>query len=605
MYQQAVEARINLPNGWSLTPQGKSLPLGGLPLNLAFSPKGTYAAVTNNGQSTHSLQLFDVAKETEIGQIEIPRAWLGLAFNEAETTLFASGGNDNMIRSYEIGPSGLVAQDSFMLGKPWPEDTISIGGIALDESRNRLYAVTKENNSFYALNLETKEIQSQLRLPSEAYSCTIGPKKEKLYVSLWGNKEIRIIDLESLTLENAIAVGSHPNDMVLHPSGSYLFVACANDNTVSVIDLETQQVIETISASIYPNSLEGSTTNSVTLSEDGNSLFIANADNNCIAVYDVSDPGESKSRGFIPTGWYPSVVRSHGSQLWIVNAKGFSSLPNPKGPNPTVRRTEETQYIGRMFTGELSIMPIPQAQDLAVLSQLVFENTPYTKERETKALGEPGNPIPSDLSGKSPIKYVFYIVKENRTYDQVFGDMPEGNGDPELCLFPDSVTPNHHALAREFVLLDNFYVDAEVSADGHNWTMAAYANDYVEKTWPTLYGGRGGTYDYEGSKEIAYPDAGFIWDACKKAGISYRSYGIFASYDETQLSSLQGHASPIYPGYDLSIKDSFRVERWKQDFDSLLALNEVPRFNTIRFGNRPYSRYPNRYAYSIRYGGRQ
>ena len=413
----------------------------------------------------------------------------------------------------------------------------------------------------------------------------MGPQGQKLYVSLWGSREIGIIDLESSALESTLSVGSHPNDLAFHPSGNYLFVACANDNSVSVIDLKKKEVIESISASIYPNSLEGSTTNSVALSSDGNTLFIANADNNCLAVFDVSEIGESKSLGFIPTGWYPSVVRSHDAKLWIVNAKGFSSLPNPDGPNPYVRRSEETQYIGRMFTGELSIMPIPEAKELSTFSQLVYENTPYTKEREAKALGEAGNPIPTDLSGNSPIKYVFYVVKENRTYDQVFGDMPEGNGDPDLCLFPEKVTPNHHALAREFVLLDNFYVNAEVSADGHNWTMAAYANDYVEKTWPTLYGGRGGTYDYEGSKDIAYPDAGFIWDACKETGVSYRSYGIYASYDQTQVASLKGYASPIYPGYDLSIKDSLRVERWKQEFDSLLAINAVPSFNTIRFGN--------------------
>ena len=238
-----------------------------------------------------------------------------------------------------------------------------------------------------------------------------------------------------------------------------------------------------------------------------------------------------------------------------------------------------------MFTGELSILERPTPQTLAVYSKLVYENTPYTKERETLTEGKAGNPIPMEVGGDSPIKYVFYVVKENRTYDQVFGDMPEGNGDTSLCLFPREVTPNHHALAEEFVLLDNFYVDAEVSADGHNWTMGAYANDYIEKTWPTLYGGRGGTYDYEGSKEIAYPDAGYLWDFAQKAGVSYRSYGIFASYDQTKIESLKGHVAPQYPGYDLSIKDSLRVERWKVDFDSLLAINAVPRLNTIRFGN--------------------
>ncbi len=135
----------------------------------------------------------------------------------------------------------------------------------------------------------------------------------------------------------------------------------------------------------------------------------------------------------------------------------------------------------------------------------MYNNTPYTKERELNSKGEAGNPIPMKVGDPSPIKYVFYIVKENRTYDQVLGDMKEGNGDTSLVFFGEKITPNQHKLAKEFVLLDNFYVDGEVSADGHNWTLAAYATDYLEKTWPTSYGGRGGDYDAEGNRDIANP----------------------------------------------------------------------------------------------------
>jgi phospholipase C len=193
--------------------------------------------------------------------------------------------------------------------------------------------------------------------------------------------------------------------------------------------------------------------------------------------------------------------------------------------------------------------------------------------------------VPRSAADKSPIKYVFYVVKENRTYDQVLGDVKEGNGDPSLCLFPEKVTPNHHALAREFVLLDNFYVDAEVSADGHNWSTAAYATDYTEKTWPTSYGGRGGTYDYEGSRKIAYPRDGYIWDYCQRAGVSYRSYGEFADRGKTTLKSLEGHISPRSPGFNMDVTDVERVRIWRQDFDSLLARGAVPRFSTIRLSN--------------------
>jgi phospholipase C len=185
----------------------------------------------------------------------------------------------------------------------------------------------------------------------------------------------------------------------------------------------------------------------------------------------------------------------------------------------------------------------------------------------------------------SPIKYVFYIVKENRTYDQVLGDMPQGNGDTSLVLFGKNITPNQHKLANEFVLLDNFYVDGEVSADGHNWSLSANAVDYLEKTWPTSYGGRGGTYAAEGNLAIANPGKGFIWDYCKRAGVSYRTYGEFADDYKANIPVLQNHFCPYFTSWDQTVRDTTRFYQWKREFDSLLAVNAVPRFNSLRFIN--------------------
>lgn len=576
--------RITLPNGWSLSPAGASLSLGDLPLNLAVTPDERYAVVTNNGQSTHSLLLIDLEKNELLDTAVVPKAWLGLAITANGKTVYASGGNDNMIRSFAIENGTLFERDSLVLGDPWP-NKISPAGLALDEKRNRLYTVTKEDSALYVLNLKTKAVERRLPLGHEAYTCLLNPDGSELYISLWGGSAVAVYDPESGVITRRIAAGSHPNDMVFHPDGKRLFVACANDNTVSVIDTEAGKVLETMATALYPDAPAGSTTNGLTVSPDGEYLYIANADNNCLAVFEVEEYGESRSLGFIPTGWYPTDVEIANGKLLVCNGKGFSSKANPKGPVPGEPRTEETEYIGGLFLGTLSIIELPEEALLADYTQLVYENTPYNKEIEEKAPGEPGNPIPMTLDEESPIKYVFYIIKENRTYDQVLGDMPEGNGDPSLCLFPDSITPNHHALAREFVLFDNFYVNAEVSADGHNWSMAAYANDYVEKTWPTSYGGRGGTYDYEGSRQIAYPDRGFIWDNCRREGVSYRTYGEFSNLNQTYLETLEGHHCPYYPGYNLRIKDVDRFEKWRQEFDSLVAADAVPRFNTVRFGN--------------------
>ena len=250
----------------------------------------------------------------------------------------------------------------------------------------------------------------------------------------------------------------------------------------------------------------------------------------------------------------------------------------------TIRR-EDIQYIGALFKGTLSIIPFPKANELKVYTQKVYENTPYSKEKELHANGEIGNPIPSKVGDVSPIKHVFYIIKENRTYDQVLSDIPQGNGDTSLLLFGRKYTPNQHALVEQFVLLDNFYVDAEVSADGHNWSTAAYSNDYTEKTWPTSYGGRGGTYDYEGQKKVAYPKGGFIWDQALRAGVTFRSYGEFADDYKANIPVLEGKICKTFTSWDESVPDTTRFRQWKHDFDSLLKINQVPQLNTLRFIN--------------------
>lgn len=589
------EERLLLPNGWSLTPVGKSLPLGDLPLNMAVSPSGNYLAVTNNGYSRQFIQLFDVKKEKQLSEITIPKAWVGLAFSKDSRRLYASGGNDDMIREYVIRNQRLYQTDSIVIGKPWPENRICVTGIALDDKRSRIYAVTKENNSLYVCNVRTHRVLKQIPLGAEAYTCLLSPDGTTLYISLWGGEKILFVNTQTDQITDSVTTESHPNDMCLTHNGEYLYVANANSNSVSVIDTKNKKVIETLTTSLYPDAPAGSTTNSVALSSNDKILYAANADNNCLAVFDVSHPDHARSLGFIPAGWYPTCVRVAGGKLWVSNGKGFRSMANPEGPNPTDTRQKlssegfkggkrPVQYIGGLFWGKMSVIPVPDKITLSAYSQAVYKNTPYNKEKDETASGEPGNPIPEKPGGATPIKYVFYIIKENRTYDQVLGDVKEGNGDPALCLFGDSITPNEHRLVQNFVLLDNFYVDAEVSADGHNWSTAAYATDYVEKTWPTLYSGRGGTYDYEGTRPVAYPAKGFIWNYCQRAGISYRSYGEFVHDGKGFiLPAIRGHYCPYFPDFDLSIQDVYREKMWERDFDSLVAAHALPHLNTIRF----------------------
>lgn len=587
--------RVQLPNGWKLSPVGKILRLGDLPLNIALSPSGKIAAVTNNGQSIQTIQLFDVVNEKLLDTTEIKKSWLGLTFSSDGKSLCASGGNDNIIIRYDVSARKLVNADTIRIGKPWPEK-ISITGITLDDKAKRLYAVTKENNSLYVIDTQSKKVLSKHDIGGEGYTCILSPDRKTLYISCWGCDRIVTFDTNSGKIGGSVRVGDNPNDMCITRNGRYLYVANANDNNVSVIDTRNSKVIETLNSALYPDAPAGSTTNSVALSRDEKTLYVANADNNCLAVFDVSVPGSARSRGFIPTAWYPTCVRIAGDRILVSNGKGLTSKANPFGPNPNSKDTEviyqqggkeikvKVQYIGGLFWGSLQFIKTPGETQMADWSKIVYENTPYIKEKELLAEVEPGNPVPGKVGDPSPIKYIFYLIKENRTYDQVLGDMAEGNGDPSLVLFGENVTPNQHAIAREFVLLDNFFVNGEVSADGHNWTMGAYGTDFLEKTWPTSYGGRGGTYPGEGKREIAN-NKQFLWDACKAKGVTFRTYGEFVDDNKPAIPVLRGNFCTRYVGWDMTIRDTVRFRWWKNDFDSLLAINKLPSLTTIRMGN--------------------
>jgi len=588
--------KVLLPNGWTLTPTGRSLELGDLPLNIAVSSSNSLMAVTNNGQSIQTIQLIDTKTEMLLDNIEIPKSFYGLKFSMDEQFLYASGGNDNWILKYAISNGKLLLKDSIILGKKWPEK-ISPVGIEIDDSKNILYVVTKENNSLYVIDLVSKNIIKKENLGNEAYACVLSPNKKELYISLWGGKKVAVYNTDSAKVVLNIPVTFNPNEILLTKNGLILYVANAGDNSVSVINTKLKKVIEVLDAALYPESPVGSITNGLALSANEKTLYIANADNNALSVFDVTTPGKSTSKGFIPVGWFPTNVKVVGNRIFVTNGKGFTSFANPLGPQPVSKEVKsEThlgeisntrmQYIGSLMKGTLSILDEPNLNTLSIYSEYVYKNTPYKKQNELITEGEVGNPIPMKVGDKSPIKHVFYILKENRTYDQVFGDIPEGNGDSSLCLFGEKYTPNQHKLAKEYVLLDNFYVDAEVSADGHNWSMAAHANDYLEKTWPSSYGRRGGATEGMGRREIANDKDGFIWDFCKRANVTYRTYGVFQDKDKGNISSLRGHECSYFTTfYSNNVRDTTRFQQWKRDFDSLVAINAVPQFNSVRLGS--------------------
>lgn len=594
---QHMSPVVSLPNGWKLSPAGKSFTLGDLPLNMAVSNSKKFIAVTNNGVSAHSIMLIDVKSARVIDSIIIPKAWYGLTFSASDQFLYAAAGHDNKIVKYEIAQNKLVKKSEIILGAGWP-NRIAPAGLTFDAKRQKLYVVTRDNRSLYVIDAKTEKIEKQYGLDGEAFMSVMSADSKELFISCWGCDQVLVFDLEKQAWKSPIRVGDNPNEMLLSSNGQQLYVCNSNDNTVSVINIQAKKIIETLDVALYPNSPSGSTTNGLALDPIKKILYIANADNNCLAVFDVARPGKSVSKGFIPVGWFPTNIKFIQNKIWVANGKGNSSLANPYGPRPIkngeevilhgadINAPKEVQYIGSMFKGTMSVIPSPSAKDLVVYSKAVYRNASYTPNKSELADKDaPGFPIPMKMGQKSPIKYVFYVIKENRTYDQVLSDVKGGNGDTTLLLFGRKYTPNQHAIAEKFVLLDNFYVDSEVSADGHMWSMGAYATDYMEKSWPTSYGGKGGGIYGDAEKNVVLNKNGYIWDECNRFGVSFRTYGEFVTAGKPTIPVLNNHFNPSFPSYSLAIMDTTRLRIWKTEFDQMVKENRVPQFNTLRMGN--------------------
>ncbi|MDR3665965.1 MAG: bifunctional YncE family protein/alkaline phosphatase family protein [Ignavibacteriaceae bacterium] len=576
-----------LPNGWKLTPAGENIGIGELPLNLVITRDERYAITSNSGLGENTLSVIDLSVNKEIQRFVMDKTWRGLFYNDDQSILYVSGGNNDKIYTFSFKDGKLNVKDSLNL-RSGGDENISITGLTYWSARNYIIAVSKASNSVYFYDVDKRRLVKKLDTGSECFDVITDHKGEYAYVSLWGGSKIAKVNLKNLEIDKYINVGDHPCEMIISKNDDRLFVTNANNNSVSVIDLSKNSETERINSALKPDMPFGSTPNAITFNKDESVLLVANADNNYLALFDITTPGDSKSIGFIPVGWYPTSVKylPKKNQLLVANGKGLMSMPNPKGPKPGTRTShKDEQYIGSLFKGTLSIINYPDAKQLGDYSAQVYNNTPYFNEKIPSS-DQNIIPVTHDEKGSSKIKHIFYIIRENRTYDQILGDIPKGNGDSSLCLFHSNVTPNVHKLVDDFTLFDNFYADAEISADGHNWSTAAYASDYTEKTWPTQYGGRGGTYDYEGEKPIASPSSGYIWDLVLKKGLSYRNYGEFVEDNKpvyiARLPALVPVTNEKYPGFDLKITDQFRFKIWKEDFDNLCSKDSLPSFSLLR-----------------------
>ena len=608
-----------LPNGWKIQPAGRHILVGDLPLAMIESPDGKSLIITNNGYAKPTLAVVDLTRGYIASKTTLDHAWLGLAWHPDGRRVFSSGAGQTTVNEFYVASNRLTAGGVYALGRdtqrpmpginrPEPVEQSFVGGIAIDPSGRYLYAVHVLGEALTMVDLKSGLVRRTVDVGAEPYTCVVSPDGKTVYVSVWGGAKVLAFDAATLDKRGEVVVGEHPNAMVFSKDAKRLFVACANTNAVWVVDTAALAAKEQISIALFPNIPPGSTPNALGLSPDGNRLVVANADNNTVAVVDVSNADRSAVSGFIPTGWYPTAAQfsRDGSRIYVLSGKGLTSAPNPRGAQPGIPGSGDGQYSGAMLQGSLSIIQAPDDAALKAMTAAVYGLMPLSAASILAPVSAPvASPIPAKVGGVSPIKHVFYIIRENRTYDQVLGDLDRGNGDPTLCLFGEETTPNAHALAREFVTFDNFYVDAEVSYDGHAYSTGAYATDFVEKIWPTNYGSRGGRYLSEGGGKMrnAYgnvtaPMNGYIWDSCIRAGVSVRSYGEFVSRGAepeedrdtgkgevvATVPGLKGRVHPKFPPYDLFIPDGKRVDIWLEEFRQFEQNGQLPRLNIIRLG---------------------
>lgn len=607
-YAGPTEQGYLLPNGWTITPAGRQVTLTDLPLNILPLPGGKHALAATSGYNQHELSVIDLEAGKVVDTQVVRQSWFGLIFAPGSGKVWWSGGGANLLHTYDYKEGKLTrtsaaepdpAKQAKTADKTAPRAFKS--GLALDSDGQVLYSLDIEAGTLTALDLKTGGTRPSGRIAGRPYDVVLGPGRRQLYVSDWAGRAVVAVDPSDLRAVARIPVGEHPNQMAVHPRDGRLFVACASSNCVSVIDTQRGIVTETIMTALFPRAPEGSTPDAVALAPDGKTLYVANADNNCVAVVDVSVPSESQVKGFIPTGWYPTAVAvsEDGKTLLVGVGKGNQTRANPfykdearkKDANPSRR----FPYIGTTLSGAVSLVPVPDEKQLARYTATVYRNCPYSDRILTTVPYPQRTAIPTRVGDPSPIQHVIYIIKENRTYDQVFGALPQGNGDPSLVMFGEEVTPNHHKLAREYVLLDNLYCNGQVSRDGHPWSTMAYNTDYIARDWHLTYSRRTGVSD-DDEGNLSRGPSGYLWDACARNGLTYRSYGEYGARVsqpdgtvrmEGRVPGLVGHMCPDYGLPKVKggkVRDTDRVEVFLREFREFEKNDNLPRFIIMSLG---------------------
>lgn len=617
-----------VPTRQLVRPAGVSVEFGARPQDLLLAPDGSAVYVKTHG----SLIIIDnaawkVKQDLDLGP-GVSGSYHGMAITRDGSRLYVTTSRDELLEVVIAADGGASIGRRIKIPGPSEKSHPTPCGIALSPGERMAYVCLSRSNALGVVDLRSGKLVRQIPVGVAPYDVVVSHDGGFAWVSNWGGRHARkgertensagtpvlvdertvgvsgtvsLVDLRQANEVVQLETGLHPCDLELSSDGRALYVANANSDTVSIIDTAAREVTRTMGVKPLDSLPFGSSPNALALDAEGRRLYVANGGNNCVAVID------GDTRGFIPTGWYPGGVVTDGKFIYVCNVKGYGSrngeAARKQGAGSVnADGTPNEKWLVHMHLGTVQKIEIPSASRLASYTSQVRSDArvpQILRAQERAETGAKPTPVPERVGEPSPIQHVIYIIKENKTYDQVFGDLPRGNNDPSLCVFGREVTPNHHALAEQFVQLDNYYCSGVCSADGHQWAVEGYATDYIEKG----FGGWPRSYPYSGDDAMAYSPAGFIWDNALLNGLSFRNYGemghgvtgFTGSYLDLlkahlakqpppafrsvfEIEALRRYSCPDYPGWSMAVPDQVRADIFLRELADFERSGEMPEF---------------------------
>ena len=619
-----------VPTRQVIRPAGRSLEFGGRPVDLVLSPDaGTLYVKDDRG-----LVVIDTKEWSLRQELAFPLgggSMHGIAVSPDGTRVYATTAEDLLWEASVSGDGTLVWGRSISLPGPQGRGPSHACGLALSEDGETLYVALSRNNTLGVVDLDSGRLTGEIPVGVAPFDVALFDKDRKAFVSNWGGRHpepgertadssgtetvvdergvartgtVSLVDLVGRRELNQIPTDLHPSDIELNEGATRLYVANANSDTVSVIDVQTGRTTAMIDVRPDPDLPFGSMPNALALSRDGGALFVANGGNNAVAQVKLHGDGDPpRVEGFIPAGWYPGGIVTDGASLFIANVKGVGS--RDEGGGDPGEGPEETGWHVDWHLGSVTGVRIPGPARLKKYTDQVRVDARIPEALHAWEVIQRGTkpvPVPTRAGEVSVFKHVVYVIKENRTYDQVFGDMPYGNNDESLCIFGREVTPNHHALAERFILLDNYYCNGINSADGHSWSTEGNVTDHLEKS----FGGFTRSYTW-GNDPLTYSSSGFIWDNVLANGLTFRNYGELDYADPIPedatftdiyqdfvrgagrisfthrigIDRLREHSHPIYPGWNMNIPDVLRVKVFIEELREYERTGGFPNFMIV------------------------